>query len=510
MLSTTAKRKHAISRRQFARQGMILFIVLIIVTMLGLAGAAIVLNLSTENRAFVYESDRLQLEQVLLSAVEYLKAFCEKPPAEQLSLGGPDDNPTRFANVSVSWPSSGESIGTFSVMEPYGGSRPEQTGRRFGLESESAKLNLRTLLLWEATGQASAREALMQLPGMTEAVADAILDWVDADDNRRPFGSESDYYAGQRLPYRPRNDVPVALEELLLVRGVERHLLLGSEGRPGRATGFAGEWFTESTPGEVTWAKYLTFYSGERNITSDGRPRINLNDPDLSRLHERLAQEFPQQLADFVVFLRQFGPTSEAASSTEVDNQAAPGELTPDFSRQAAYTLRSVFDVLGTAVEVEAPGRDRVVVQSPLSADPETARELLPKWLDLTTTTAERAIYGRVDILRAPREVLLAIPGMDSGIADRIISIRGQDRSATGAHVSALARLYLEGALTAEQLRHLGPYVTTWSDVWTADIIVQGPGSSPLRLQARITIDATAIPARQIYWKHMGAVAAQE
>ena len=35
------------------------------------------------------------------------------------------------------------------------------------------------------------------VPGMTEELADGILDFIDADDEPRELGAESEYYAGQ-------------------------------------------------------------------------------------------------------------------------------------------------------------------------------------------------------------------------------------------------------------------------------------------------------------------------
>ena len=76
-------------------------------------------------------------------------------------------------------------------------------------------------------GNTYAHVMLMGLPGMTDDVADAILDWIDADDNPRPNGAESQYYLGLPLPYVPRNGPPVTIDELLLVRGVTPELLYG-------------------------------------------------------------------------------------------------------------------------------------------------------------------------------------------------------------------------------------------------------------------------------------------
>ena len=67
----------------------------------------------------------------------------------------------------------------------------------------------------------------MALPGMTEDVADAILDWIDEDEEPREYGAEADIIPACSLPYAPRNATPETVEELLLVRGVMPELLFG-------------------------------------------------------------------------------------------------------------------------------------------------------------------------------------------------------------------------------------------------------------------------------------------
>jgi general secretion pathway protein K len=67
-----------------------------------------------------------------------------------------------------------------------------------------------------------------------EELADAILDWVDADDLHRGRGAERDWYERRGLPL-PRNSPVLQLRELLLVRGVTHELLFGERGRPGLA-----------------------------------------------------------------------------------------------------------------------------------------------------------------------------------------------------------------------------------------------------------------------------------
>ena len=84
---------------------------------------------------------------------------------------------------------------------------------------ESSKINLNVLPFWDE--RINVRdEVLIALPGMTEDVADAILDWLDADDESRDFGVESDYYRSQSPAYEAKNGPLDSLDELLLIRGV--------------------------------------------------------------------------------------------------------------------------------------------------------------------------------------------------------------------------------------------------------------------------------------------------
>ena len=102
-------------------------------------------------------------------------------------------------------------------------------GMRHGLEDESTRLNLNTLLI---ARQAIARRrphAADGPAGMTEDVADAILDWLDADDEPRELGCEIEYYSGLSPAYAPKNGPLDTVEELLLVRGVTPQLLFGAD-----------------------------------------------------------------------------------------------------------------------------------------------------------------------------------------------------------------------------------------------------------------------------------------
>jgi general secretion pathway protein K len=58
-----------------------------------------------------------------------------------------------------------------------------------------------------------------------QALADALIDWIDADDASRPNGAESDYYQRLEKPYAARNNSFDTVDELALVRGFTPEVL---------------------------------------------------------------------------------------------------------------------------------------------------------------------------------------------------------------------------------------------------------------------------------------------
>src|SRR5206468_7622111 len=132
-------------------------------------------------------------------------------------------NPAAFHGVLMRPGMGLKGIGRFSVIAPVDSDYSGQM-IRYGLMDESAKLNLNMLAKLNLDDDTE-RNILMGLPEMTEYIADAILDWLDADDTPRQFGAESDYYLGLNPPYETKNGPLDALDELLLVSGVTSWLL---------------------------------------------------------------------------------------------------------------------------------------------------------------------------------------------------------------------------------------------------------------------------------------------
>jgi len=104
------------------------------------------------------------------------------------------------------------------------------------IDDECAKLNLNsifTMMVEEGEEAEQAEQTEEPDPILEEALrylfatfeveedpVDAILDWLDVDEDPRPLGAESDYYASLETPYPCKNGPMDSIEELLLIRGI--------------------------------------------------------------------------------------------------------------------------------------------------------------------------------------------------------------------------------------------------------------------------------------------------
>jgi general secretion pathway protein K len=95
---------------------------------------------------------------------------------------------------------------------------------RVTIEDEERKINLNRLMMPNGNAPDERRFAVFQrlldTLGIDRTVADAVLDWLDTDENPRASGAESSYYLGLPNPYKAKNDLFDTVGELRLVRGV--------------------------------------------------------------------------------------------------------------------------------------------------------------------------------------------------------------------------------------------------------------------------------------------------
>ena len=97
----------------------------------------------------------------------------------------------------------------------------------YSIMDESAKLNLNKLATNESQLRLLLRTVFPEGEEWTDDVADSILDWVDADDDHRANGAETDYYQTLKPPYAAKNSTFDTLNELKKVKGITDEIFAG-------------------------------------------------------------------------------------------------------------------------------------------------------------------------------------------------------------------------------------------------------------------------------------------
>jgi general secretion pathway protein K len=92
------------------------------------------------------------------------------------------------------------------------------------VEDEERKININRLVLKNGNAPDEQRLAvfrrLLEILDIDPSLADAVVDWLDNDENTRVGGAESAFYRSRKFPYKAKNDLFDTVEELRLVRGV--------------------------------------------------------------------------------------------------------------------------------------------------------------------------------------------------------------------------------------------------------------------------------------------------
>jgi DNA uptake protein ComE-like DNA-binding protein len=501
----------------------ILIAVLIVIVLLSLAAYSWSQWMLREYQGATVHGRLIQARALADSGLEKVKLFLAQDEATQQQSGGRYDNPTHFQAGLVVDSDLDRERGRFSVVARAVDSDGAFAGARFGLEDESTRLNVNALLLADETVENGGRTLLMGLPGMTEDVADAILDWIDSDDEPREFGAESGEYSA--MMYAPPNGPLQTVEELLRVRGVTPQLLFGADvnrngiidaGEQNAAASFEGD---ADGGAALGWAAYLTLYSQEKNIRADGTPRIDLNQDDLQKLHDELIAVFPKQWADFIVAYRQNGPYTGGNESTP----GATGNL--DLANKGVNRkIGQVLDLVGARVQVRFLGMEdqagtksgddeddededrggdgRVVLDSPFPNDLIGFGLYLPTLMENVSCNTSATIPGRININQAPRSILMGIPGMTEEMVTEILSRRSPEPADDNPGRRHETWLLQEAIVTLEEMKALMPYVTTGGSVFRGQIVgyfdQQGPAA-----RVEFVIDATAAAPRLLFYREM-------
>jgi type II secretory pathway component PulK len=508
------------------RRALVLLAVLVVVTILALAAYQYSDLMTTEYRAADNTVRATQATAFAQSGVQYVAALLSNSDNfTGILQSNPYDNPSVFQDVLIQPHDIPAFQGRFSVVAPNYNTTGGASGNStfyFGVLDESSKLNLSTLLAQDPSGQ-TAYNALLMLPNMTPNLADAIIDWLDANDTPRPSGAEDATYMAQSPSYQAKDGPLDSIEELLLVQGMTPQILFGNDlNRNGMLDPGEDDGSGQVDPG---LASYLTLYTREFNWDSSGNPRLYVNSNNLQQLYNSLQGVVGQDMAAFIILYRQYGPASGGSSggtggtpvagktggmtsggtpitmtgtlnpapgsggsitlklafspSPSAGSSATPkvgslGNVQLNFKQPGANNINSLYDLIGAQVQVpgQKPNDPPTQYNSPLNSS--TLQSLLPTVLDELTTKQQQVLPGRVNVNTANETVLMAIPNMSMNQVQAILANRPSDPSAlatAGSTYQTPAWLMIQAGFTAAQMKQLEPYITTRTQVYRVQVL---------------------------------------
>lgn len=523
-----------------SRTGFFLVLVLIVIAVATMAVYSFTeLMIAYDDSAYL-ANDIVQARVNVESGSEAIRLMLSQPPDTRVDFGGIYNNAQMFQAITVSSGQDGITPSNYTVIAPNLNALGSYSGIRFGLQNESARLNINTLTVLEENTEALtalvsatsgddegttsiAASLLLTLPGMTEDIADAILDWLDADDELRPFGAESADYQTLNTPYSAANGPLQSVEELLLVRGVTPQLLFGADiNRNGVIDADEQQRFGVSvdTPGALGWSAYLTVHGAEANRRRDGEARVNVNQDDLEVLYEELTEALGNDdYASFIVAYRIAGQSTSAVAAVaggggnnnqNTNNNAQNGgpwsadlmsEM--DLTGGGGTSLSQILDLVDATVTV-GQGDNARSYSSPFSSDLISMALYMPALMDALSTQDVDMMPGRINLNECPSELLYGIPMLTEETIQSILEAREIESDDLNRNFETW--LLTEGFVTLDEMRQLVPLLTCGGDVYRAQIIGYFE-TNGVSHRAEVIIDGTSINPKVVMWRdlsHLG------
>jgi len=408
------------------RRGTILVAVLIVTALASMVAVTAMYRMHSESAACAASTLNEQAHAAAMSGIARVTALLRVVRESGIDLY---DNPGLLRNQLVC--DDGINKWYFTVYAGadtpgFGGSTFDSAGDakvRYGVIDEAAKININF----------ATPESLLALPGMTEELADCLVDFRDRDNEPLPNGAEQEYYDQLPRPYKAKNGFFFTLEETLLVKGFNGSLLYGEDANlngmlepnedDGDATFPTDDSDGQLNPGLRGLATTLTY---EPDVDNEGQARTNLNTAvrSVEGLDPRTTAFIQAYLADKNVFTH----------PSQLLNMEY--RLKADQPVKAGQTGRKAGEVIYSYVDAST----------------------LPLVLDrLTANPSKMPLFGLLNVNSAPAGALAAVPGMDADLARRIVDARASIAPEARA---TTAWLFTEGLMDADRFKQVAPRLT--------------------------------------------------
>lgn len=311
------------------------------------------------------------------------------------------------------------------------------------------------------------RDALANLY-IDEDIIDAIVDWVDEDEQATLQGAEAAQYLSAGLRYIPRNGFMRNIAELELVFGVRPEDVRGEDWNLNNRfdaneddRGTLWPYDNADNYLDAGWSRNLTAHSVDGGLSPTGQPRIYLPEATSDELVERLK-----------------------VSADQADALIAFGG-NPDNSLSMLWTspLSHIRDD-GTVAPLV--GEDGGAVRDVLPLDFEGYQAVFG---ELTMDDPTFRLPGKININTASEEVLRDILGFDPAIADAIIVQRQRAGGFTSlVQLSGAGRIF-----TAPDLVDISEVLDVRSNVFTITSVGRSE-TTGLEVQLIVVVDRSTLP----------------
>ncbi len=202
------------------------------------------------------------------------------------------------------------------------------------IEDEAAKIPINKLIIKDNTGAKiivnkdilGQLERLFAVLELDPELIDPIIDWLDPDNIPGPSGAEDAYYQGLPSPYPCKNGPLDALEELLLVKGMTKEILYGTEEKKGLI-------------------HFLTIYSDDKGL-------VNINTAS-AEVIQSLSPDIDQNLAQALVEYLHENPFTEKINCDDIK------QLSPGMDAVCEQIFKSLCDIKSTTFSLRVEGQVR-------------------------------------------------------------------------------------------------------------------------------------------------------
>lgn len=444
------------------RRGAVLILVLWLLVILGVVGLTYSSVVRNQIRAEVMTRGRTEAYWAARAGVEKARAILLASELDELVAGDLLlDDPETFASQDVG--NARFSLVDPATFRPGQDESDEENAEEslsegvYGLIDEGGRVNV---------NRADA-ELLLELPAVTETMADSLIDWVDEDEFEQPDGAEEAYYEALEPPVMPGNAPLTSVRELVRVRGW-REIFDAARPDPwARFLSANDRPVTQADPEEARLLlDSLTVWSIDQGLAPDGQKKMNVSSAAASEMRKRI-QGLSDKEAKAIEAHRkdnQFKTTADLLEVEEVDEEAAKeAQTNPSQNNRSNRGNRGGRGGRGNASgqgQSPAPGQNQASGgQTKTTGKKIFSLARVGEIIDyFATETPEGDEPGRININTASREVLLAIPEMSETFADAII----QQREAEGAYKNAGAIATLSG-MDNEKFRKIYPWIMSRS-----------------------------------------------